>query len=548
MADPLRPGGASPWPVPTLPATAPSGHPFAGAARDVLERDVLVPYLQRQRWFGGKAREARAASVVDWTALGPGPAAPTLAIVRVRYAGGPDDLYQIATAVIAGPRAGHVLADRPETVLARLPQDDLSLLCDAVMDDEACRAIFEATRRDGRFASHNRGAIVARPMSAEPPDPDGTLGVVRFASTHSNSAVALGGRFLLKIFRRLEVGLNPDIEIGRFLAAHGQSVRVPALVGSIEHLGPGDETTALAMTQRLVHSRSNGWDHALQDVTAFFDRAARSQDRPTPSTAAALAGDFPAAAHRLGRRTAELHRALGSSQSDPDFTPTTASPTEVRALADRLRVASGEAFAVLDRLRPGFDAEADRLAARVLALRPALDARVSACADGIAPFVKIRVHGDYHLGQVLSLEHDFVILDFEGEPTRPLSERRARQSPLRDVSGMLRSFSYAAHAALAAEGRGDDRRGRLAAWADAWIDAVSATFLEGYFEAARGAPFVPADRGQVQALLELFLLDKAVYELDYEMNNRPDWVHIPLRGLLALGSAPPAPLTGAEWS
>ena len=507
-----------------------------GPARATIERDLLLPYLRRQRWFGGKARDARTAHFTDWAVLDTGAA---LAIVRVTYADGTADLYHVPTTVLAGPHAAQVLADRPETVLARLPLDDLSLLCDAMMDDEACRTIFAATRREGTYACHSGDALRARPVApAGDVSAEAGLAVVRFASTHSNSAAALGGRYLLKVFRRLETGLNPDIEIGRFLARHGRRIRVPSLVGSLEHVPRGGEPTSLVLTQALVPSQRNGWEYAVAEARHFFERG-ESAVPPSQAAPADQYGPFLGAAETLGRRTAELHLALASSPTDRDFAPTSASRDEVQTLARHVRNATDRTLDLLAALQSGFDPDVSPLAGQVLAARPAIIERIARLGHAIEPFMKIRVHGDYHLAQVLSVEDDFVIIDFEGEPTRPLAERRARQSPLRDVAGMLRSFSYAAHAALAEVVGDRGRRRALQRRAASWIDTMSSAFLRGYFSTAAGAAFVPADPDQVQALGELFLIDKAVYELDYEMNNRPDWIGIPLQGLLdvAAGSA-----------
>jgi len=242
---------------------------------------------------------------------------------------------------------------------------------------------------------------------------------------------------------------------------------------------------------------------------------------PTPRAICELAGAYIDSAQMLGRRTGELHVALASDTASPAFAP------EPFTREDLLRIIAG-ATAELQRARTMVRSDViDRLDGRLAAMRDAKG------ADMLNPAsARIRVHGDYHLGQLLWAESDYYILDFEGEPARPLDERRRKESPLKDVSGMLRSYSYAAYAALFA--RSDHDRNtftRLEPWARAWIYWTSAAFLRAYTSVAGSAPFIPADPVQRAALLDLFLIEKALYELRYELNTRPEWVRIPLRGL-----------------
>jgi maltose alpha-D-glucosyltransferase/alpha-amylase len=257
-------------------------------------------------------------------------------------------------------------------------------------------------------------------------------------------------------------------------------------------------------------------------------------DSDPPAGAREVIGPYLQTAATLGRRTAELHLALVGGPDDPGFAPEPLTPADLAELA---RQTAGEARTALDALRDNLDRlpEAFVAPARLLLEQgPAILERLKVPPALPPGTVKTRVHGDYHLGQVLWVDNDFVILDFEGEPTRTVEERRARQSPLKDVAGMLRSFDYAAHAGLFALTR--DRPhdfDSLEPWARLWRQWTSASFLREYLARARGAAFLPAGGG-LAALLDIFLLDKALYELAYELNNRPDWVRIPLRGVLAL--------------
>ena len=509
---------------------------FDDPLRSRLERDALAPYLRRQRWFGGKARGFASARFVDWAPLPAEPHAAWLAVAEVTYHDGGVERYQLPLVAMGAAAAAAVMRDRPDIVLAELPESDV-VVCDATADDAVCRLMLDATVHGYRVATRH-GAIDARPIAAPALAAGTTMPVVRLPGTHSNSAIAIGGRFLLKVFRRIEPGINPDVEIGEFLARAGAQVHVPALVGTIEYRSNGAAPATLALVQTLVASRGNAWDAALDELADYFS-AARGQAVPTPAVAGDLARSSIGSMALLGRRTAELHRALAGATTEPAFVPTQVSAAEVRTLIERIRAQARAALDLLAERCEGFDPGTRDLAGRVLAHRDTLLGRMEILGRELQPFVGIRIHGDYHLGQVLRVDNDVAIIDFEGEPTRPLAERRARQSPLRDVAGMLRSFGYAAHAGLArAAGDDPDARISLTPWARAWEAATATAFVETYLAVAGTAAFLPQDAAQLRQSLEMFVLEKALYELAYEMNNRPDWVSAPLAGILSLADAP----------
>jgi maltose alpha-D-glucosyltransferase / alpha-amylase len=317
----------------------------------------------------------------------------------------------------------------------------------------------------------------------------------------------------------------------------------------------------VAMMQQLVESQADGWRHATEELSRFYDRIeGRDSPRdPLPATFADMIAARPPipvvelmtgyleTALTLGRRTGELHLALASDARDPAFAPEPFTKDDLLAVAADATAQIQHAMEALqervDRSTRGAKkaarvAVSDEIAAEAKELLrargPLLDSlrRVPTLEFTAS---KTRIHGDYHLGQVLWSEGDFYILDFEGEPARPLAMRRQKQSPMKDVAGMLRSFSYAAYAGLFAHTVSrPSEYARLEAWARLWQTWAGASFLRGYFESAGQALFVPTEPSQRDALLRLFVIDKALYELNYELNNRPDWVRIPLRGLLEL--------------
>ncbi|MEE8408488.1 MAG: putative maltokinase, partial [Myxococcota bacterium] len=367
----------------------------------------------------------------------------------------------------------------------------------------------------------------------------------------SNTSINYGDRFILKLIRRLEPGVNPELEVGRFLTEHGGFANVAPVVGSIEYRVGKEEPQTLAILQNFVPNAGDAWRFTLDALGRFFERVATRADREqfpelpsgklfeqlereTPELAIALIGPYLAHAEMLGRRTAEMHLALASNADHPDFAPVRFTVLYQRSLYQSVRTRSARSFSLLRKSASTLPEPLQPTAAKLLEREPEFRERLGAILDHKLGASRIRCHGDYHLGQVLFTGNDFVIIDFEGEPMRPIGERRFKRSPLRDVAGMLRSFHYIAVNALMTEGVRTDDQVALRPWSEFWRAWVSLAFLRSYFERAAEGLFLPSDPDDVEIMLDFFLLEKAIYELEYELNNRPDWVPIPLQGLLML--------------
>ena len=345
-------------------------------------------------------------------------------------------------------------------------------------------------------------------------------------------------KFFLKLYRKLEDGVNPDVEITRFLTDHAQFGNVPAFGGALEYRRAKAEPTVICLLQNAVANETDAWSLTLDSVGRYYDRVLgrkadlQNQTEPPGSLLEELIGGiYPEKVKLLGQRTGEMHLALASATEDIGFSPEPFNAMAQRSTYQSMRALLRRTFAVLQKksseLPESFRAEAEE----VLKAEAEILAHEKRLLDRRSGAAKIRIHGDYHLGQVLHTGKDFVILDFEGEPARPLSERKLKRSPLRDVAGMMRSFQYAAYSALWQPAMRAEDVPFLERWADLWYRAMGSIFLQSYLSTTASAVFIPPNQDDLNVFLEAYLLDKAVYEVGYELNSRPDWVVIPIRGI-----------------
>jgi maltose alpha-D-glucosyltransferase/alpha-amylase len=525
-----------------------------GNVRTLIERDLLLPFLQRQRWYGDKARPARKCRFVDWSIMRRSPQPVFLTVADVEFEDGSHHHYFLPLTISAYVDARGLVERAPHGVLANITGARKGVLYDAFLDDRFARSVLEVLEREERTTT-KRGSIRALKTAAfarlrgQQTD---ALRISRMPAEQSNSSIVYGDRLILKLFRRLEPGINPDFEVGRHLTEKVRFRRVPAVAGALEYAGPGDEPATMAMMQELVESQADGWAHATDEIGRFFDQVAGQLPPERPATEAyadliaapvpkvitTVMGGYLGTAETLGRRTAEMHLALAADSTDRAFAPEPFLKEDLESLVEDAVAQAHKALHALAAPALPLPAGVADSASLLLQSREALLERIQSGPAPAFTSAKIRVHGDYHLGQVLWSEGDFYILDFEGEPARPIEERRRKQSPLKDVAGMIRSFGYAAYAGLFGHtAPRPSELERLEPWARLWQMWTTAAFLRGYFTAADGAPFVPPVEAHRDALLELFVLDKALYELNYELNNRPDWVRIPLRGIFDLLNA-----------
>jgi maltose alpha-D-glucosyltransferase/alpha-amylase len=525
-----------------------------GAAKERLET-ILVGYVRHRRWFAGKARRLKSAQISDLVPVPGAVGGAYVADVVISYAEGDPDTYQLPLAYANTAEAPHILERWPHSAIAwvRLHgEEGRGLIYDALGPPAFAEAVLGAIARRRRAAG-GRGTLIGSTTRAfvrlrgpETVRLEAALSVAE----QSNNSVVFGERLILKVFRRLEEGVNPELEVGRFLTEKTSFGQIAPLAGSLEYRRDAGEPITLAVLQGYVPNQGDAWQYTLNTLARFFqgEELLLSEPPPIPNTVLqASAGELPEAAARtigaylesarlLGRRTAELHMALASDPTDPAFAPEPITPQDQRSIYQSM---SGLSMRSTDLLRSQLsklpqDARED--ARQVLELEPRIASIFKKFLGRRQHTTRIRIHGDYHLGQVLYTGHDFVIIDFEGEPTRTLYERRLKRLALRDVAGMLRSFDYASQAALRSDHIASELVPRLRTWGRFWVASVSAAFLRSYLASAGTASFVPQASDDLDLQLTTMLLEKALYELRYELNMRPDWVRIPLRGILEVVS------------
>lgn len=427
--------------------------------------DALAAWITGRRWFATKTRSIASVAVEDGIPLGGG----VLALARVTLDDGRHDRY----ALPLGPsRDGEV--------------------ADALDDAVFCHALLDVIAR-GASVAGERGELRGVPTAAFPSPPPVDAVPRRLGGEQSNTSVAFGSVLLLKAFRRLNAGINPEAEMGRFLTERASFPHMPALCGHLEYRAGGEPVT-LAIVHALITGARDGWEWTVD---------ALRQPARRPATLTML--------QRLGAATAALHRALASAGDDPDFAPEPIGDGDLARWTAAIRdqvVAAASAVG-----EPGI----------------ATDLPIADGLRALAGSAKLRHHGDFHLGQTLYRETsgEPFIIDFEGEPLRPLAERRGKHTPLRDVAGMLRSIDYASAAA----------GGTQADWAESWRAAAARAFTDAYRAGARGTAFVPVSEESFGRALAALIVEKAAYEIVYEANNRPAWVGIPRRGLLSAAAA-----------
>jgi maltose alpha-D-glucosyltransferase/alpha-amylase len=542
--------------IPEIPNVPSSSGWMTPGVRAELEA-ILPDFLCASRWFGGKSRSLKGVRIADVVSVPLGETPATLLVLEVTYGEDDAELYCCPVAFVEDAEADALLERAPQLVLAKVwPEgnhaDRPRLLVDAFRVPDFCVALFELIHRGRRLKS---ASTEIRPFSADwfrkatglharPLEPR------VLAGEQSNTSVVLGERLILKLYRRLASGRNPDLEIGRFLTDHGFE-GTPKVAGWLEYRHGLDEASALAVLHEYVPGTRDAWSYVCEELKRYFERVLaiagdpenppghcavleRLTEEPSPAVAEAL-GTFPASIELLARRTAELHLVLASDTEREEFVPEPYGFLYQRSVYQSLRDTVRRVMRKVRRALPGLPLGVQGAGSELLAREQEVLSHIEEFRERKIESIRTRHHGDYHLGQVLFTGKDFIIIDFEGEPTRSPAERLTKRSPLRDVSGMLRSFHYAAVSMLLEELEAGTLSaadaGHLEAWSRVWCLSVSRCFLRAYLATAKNAPFVPDDAAELRLLLNIFILEKALYEVAYEIDHRPAWLGVSLHGI-----------------
>lgn len=514
---------------------------------DALESSIIPQFMKKCRWFGGKAKRIGSVAVNLSIAVKVGTDTHFFVILEVRYTQHASELYFLPLTLAPADAT----SDRWEFAMQ-------SVVCRAETQDRSGYIIdssYDRQFRDFLYANIANGVAISVP-------PDATLEFNAGASAaletrriesrilkadQSNTAIIFNDKYFFKFYRKIEKEMNPDVELIRFLSERTNFRSSPGFAGSIEYRDQDEKTIVFGLLQQKVDNRGDAWGMTMDALEGYYKRVmSRANpeefpalvDRPvltfdeSPASVRELLGSvFYESVVLLARRTAEMHMALASDAGDPAFAPEALSEDDLLSLHSSLRGSLRDSLDLLKNAMPDLAADVRDLGREVLGASDALNALFESVHKGGTGALKTRIHGDYHLGQVLFTGEDFLIIDFEGEPGLSFAERRLKKSPLKDVAGMMRSFHYAAYGKiLLNENYRHQHPKYLDLAAEQWQHYVSRFFLGAYMQHMGVAGLSKDD----EMLIRAFLLEKAIYELGYELNARPDWVKIPLKGIYYL--------------
>ena len=499
--------------------------------RQQLEERALPAYLSRQRWFGSKGTKIDRVELQSHFVLEGRGSSWLLAIFRAHLAANRSEDYFVPLAATWGSLPPAESSAASTEVIAGIRKGtQTGTLRDALANSPFIANLVRAAG-DKTTLPGEGGALCFSPTSSWfPLNAEDEQNIRKLGAEQSNSSILIAKKMVLKAYRKLERGIQPELEMGRYLTDVANYRNTPPLLGSIEQFDSEQQPTALAVMQGFVPNQGDGWAFTLAHLKGIFDGFLKGH------TAEGSNGVYAPLAERLGVRVAELHRAFAIESRDPAFQPEPITATDVDGWKRQIQSEAETTFGLLANSESMLPPEQH---ARVEAMLERRERILSLIAGFELPSAstikKTRFHGDLHLGQVLVAGEDFYIIDFEGEPARPFAQRRTRHSPLRDVAGMLRSFDYAAWSALFEAGAGDPEKIKsLEEHALKWEQESAAAFMQGYKNTITGCSSCPADPETFAWLLNFFILEKALYEVRYELANRPSWLRIPVEGIMSL--------------
>jgi len=499
--------------------------------RQQLEDQALPAYLARQRWFASKGTKIDRAVMQSRFVLDGRGGKWLLATIRVHLAGGRSEDYFVPLAAAwDSPSSAQTSSDSNDVIAGLRNGAQSGTLRDALADARFIADLVRAAGDKKALASAGGNLRFSHTNSWFPLQEEDERNIRKLGAEQSNSSILIAKKMVLKAYRKLERGIQPELEMGRYLTDVADYHNTPPLLGSIEQFDSEGQPTALAVMQGFVSNQGDGWTFTLGHLQRNFEGILRGEGSEGGN------GVYAALAERLGIRVAELHRAFALDSGDAAFQPEPVTAADVDGWKRQIQSEAETTFGLLANSESMLPPEQLSRVQALLAQQEKILSLISGfeLASG-STINKTRFHGDLHLGQVLVASEDFYIIDFEGEPARPFAQRRTRHCPLRDVAGMLRSFDYASWSALFEAGAGDPEKIKvLETRALDWEREASAAFMQGYEKTIEGCSSCPADPETFARLLDLFILEKALYEVRYELANRPSWLRIPVEGIMSL--------------
>ncbi len=564
--------------IPQLHATGNWQAVLRGEMRAMFENQILPDYLQNCRWFGGKGRIIQEVNIVENLPLVQNSNAFSLLFLEVKYTEDKEDVYLLPISFAFTKRTAEsseesivgvpsvrlddegltaksklMMEEFPQSIIARVQiGNDEGILYDAVYDHKFHQVLLAAIARRKKTKG-GRGELTAyqgkifRKLLGGKGIP---LDSQTLKTEQTNTSILYEDRFYFKLFRNLREGINPDQEIVQFLTEKARFENIPPFAGSIEYQQPGSKPITLGLLQGFIPNQGDAWTYTQDTLGRYFEKVLSriGEIQEVPKLPVSLLNidskSIPLLLHELmeghylemiallGKRTGEMHLALSSRPDEQDFEPEPFSMLYQRSVFQSMRALLRRVFQDLKNNIKNLPKSSGEEASLILQSEQKIVNGLQKFLSRKFSAMRIRIHGDYHLGQVLYTGKDFIIIDFEGEPTRELTERRLKHAPFKDVAGMMRSFRYAVHTAVLKETsvRPEDMP-RLEPWTNLWYRYVSEIFLGSYLDAVKNAPFVTRDKEELEVMLRAYLLEKAVYELGYELNHRPGWIIVPLRGI-----------------
>jgi maltose alpha-D-glucosyltransferase/alpha-amylase len=512
----------------------------------ILERKVMLPFMKKCRWFGGKAKVVSKLALHKSIPVKVEGDTHFFVIIEVHYVQGLPEFYFLPMAFLPSDSIMERVEYTVQSVVCRAEiQGKAGFIMDSSYDKQFRDFLFASMGKEAKFKDDDGGTLLFNSGVFAKIDVNREIDSKILKADQSNTAIIYNDQYFFKFYRKLENEINPELEIVRFLSEHTTFRNSPRYAGSVEYHDQDGNIIVFGLLQERVDNQGEAWTMSVDSVGRFYERVmAKAKTIKLPkliNKASIKFEDAPEVIQefigrgfyermvRLGTRTAEMHLALSSNTSNPAFTPENFTANYQRSLYSSLRKLVKDRFSLLESTLPKLTADVQKFAKEVLELENDIMQCFSEVHQVKIKANKIRIHGDYHLGQVLFTGKDFVIIDFEGEPGLSFSERRLKKSALKDVAGMMRSIHYAAFGKILLNENYRDRDLEfLEMWAEQWQHYVSRFYLGAYMERMNMGTSLSAED---DVLIRTFLLEKAIYELGYELNGRPDWTIIPLRGI-----------------